>query len=243
MTLEKVLYPIRVDVTGGWKNVLMMHPLSRIVLISLLAAQATPNTVWAQVKAAPPISGVIGKVQSFTGCSLDVQTPSGVVHVDVKQPLTTYKQIPSDLSHVTSASYVGVASTDQATEKEVAKQIIIFPPELSGAAEGSVLTDPPGATTHSRMTNGSVSRPAVSHSHMTNGTVQKGSGTTLVVQYQDCSKTISVPANVPVVEVAPEQVTFATGDIVYAATEKLPNGTLMTNKILLIAAAGSPDTK
>jgi hypothetical protein len=165
-----------------------------------------------------------------------------VVHVDVKQPLTTYKQIPSDLSHVTSASYVGVASTDQATEKEVAKQIIIFPPELSGAAEGSVLTDPPGATTHSRMTNGSVSRPA-SHSRMTNGTVQKGSDTTLVVQYQDGSKTISVPPNVPVVEVAPEQVTFATGDIVYAATEKLPNGTLITNKILLIAAATSPDTK
>ncbi len=242
MTFEKVLYPTRVHVTGGWKNVLMMHPLSRIVLISLLAAQVTPNTVWAQVKAVPPLSGVIGKVQSVTDSSVDVQTGSGVVHVDITQPLTTYKQIPSDLSHVTSASYVGVASTEQADGKEVAKQIIIFPPELSGAAEGSVLTDPPGATTHSRMTNGSVSRPA-SHSRMTNGTVQKGSDTTLVVQYQDGSKTISVPPNVPVVEVAPEQVTFATGDIVYAATEKLPNGTLITNKILLIAAATSPDTK
>src|SRR5712672_574810 len=194
-------------------------------------------------QAAPPISGVIGKVQSFTGSSLDVQTPSGVVHVDVKQPLTTYKQIPSDLSHVTFKSYVGVASTEQADGKEVAKQIIIFPAELSGAAEGSVLTDPPGATTHSRMTNGSVSRPVVSHSRMTNGTAQKDSGTTLVVQYQDGSKTISVPPSVPVVQVAPAQVTFADGDLVYAATEKLPNGTLITNKILLIAAATSPDTK
>jgi hypothetical protein len=192
---------------------------------------------------APPIAGVIGKVQSFTGSSLDVQTPSGLVHVDVKQPLTTYKQIPSDLSHVTSASYVGVASTEQADGKEVAKQIIIFPAELSGAAEGSVLTDPPGATTHSRMTNGSVSRPAASHSRMTNGTVQKGGGTTLVVQYQDGSKTISVPANVPVVKVAPEQITFATGDVIYATTEKIANGTLVTDKILLIAAAASPSNK
>src|SRR5712691_9221312 len=243
MTLEKVSYPTRVHIRGGWKNVLLRHPLSRIVFISLLAVQASPSTVWAQVQAAPPIAGVIGKVQSFTGSALEVQTPAGVVHVDIKQPLTTYKQIPSDLSHVTPASYIGVASTEQADGKEVAKQIIIFPTELSGAAEGSVLTDPPGATTHSRMTNGSVSRPAVSHSRMTNGTVQKGSGTTLVVQYQDGSKTISVPPSVPVVEVAPEQVTFATGDIVYAATEKLPNGTLMTNKILLIAAAGSRATK
>jgi hypothetical protein len=241
MALEKALYTAKVCTTDSCKHTLI-KPLLRLVFVTLLALQAAPNVAWAQGQAAPPIPGVIGKVRSFTGSSLDVQTPSGVIHVDVKQPLTTYKQIPSDLSHVTSASYVGVASTDQATEKEVAKQIIIFPPELSGAAEGSVLTDPPGATTHSRMTNGSVSRPA-SHSRMTNGTVQKGSDTTLVVQYQDGSKTISVPPNVPVVEVAPEQVTFATGDIVYAATEKVPNGTLITNKILLIAAATSPDTK
>jgi hypothetical protein len=243
MTFEKVLYTAKVRTTGGWKDIVVKLPPLRLVFVALLAAQATPSTVWAQVQAAPPISGVIGQVQSFTGSSLDVQTPSGVVHVDVKQPLTTYKQVPSDLSHVTSASYVGVASTEQAGGKEIAKQIIIFPAELSGAAEGSVLTDPPGATTHSRMTNGSVSRPAVSHSRMTNGTVQKGSGATLVVQYQDGSKTISVPANVPVTEVAPEQVTFSNGDVVYAATEKLPNGTLVTDKIFLFIPAASANTK
>jgi hypothetical protein len=221
----------------------MMQRLGLTLLACMLAIGATSSAIAGEtMQAAPPISGVIGKVQSFTGSSLDVQTPSGVVHVVVEQPLTTYKQIPSDLSHVTPASYVGVASTEQADGKEVAKEIIIFPAELRGTAEGSVLTDPPGATTHSRMTNGSVSRPAVSHSRMTNGTVQ-GSGTTLVVQYQDGSKTISVPANVLVTQVASEQVTFAEGDVVYAATEKLPDGTLMTNKILLIAAAVSPNNK
>jgi hypothetical protein len=221
----------------------MKHSLSRLVFISLLAAQAAPHAAWAQEKAARPLSGVKGKLQSFTGSSLDVLTQSGVVHVNIKQPLTTYKQIPSDLSHVTSASYVGVASTEQANGKEVAKQIIIFPEELRGAAEGSVLTDPPGATTHSRMTNGSVSSPAASHSRMTNGTVQKGGGTTLVVQYQDGSKTISVPANVAVTLVAPEKVTLAAGDTIYLTTNKLPDGTLTTNKILLIAPAVSPSTK
>jgi hypothetical protein len=243
MTLEKVLYPTRVHITGGWKKVLMMRPLLRIVFVSLLAAQATPNTVWAQVKAVQPLPGVIGKVQSVTDGFIEVQTGSGLVHVDIARPLTTYKQIPSDLSHVTSASYVGVASTEQADGKEVAKQIIIFPEELRGAAEGSVLIDPPGATAHSRMTNGSVSRPAAPHSRMTNGTVQKGSGTTVVVQYQDGSKTISVPANVAVVQVAPEKVTLAAGDTVYLTTDKLPNGTLTTNKILVIAPAVSPNSK
>src|SRR5712672_2326406 len=243
MTFKKVLYPTRVNITGGWKKAFMMRPLLRIVFVSLLAAQTIPNPVAAQVKAVAPLSGVIGKVQSVTDSSIDVQTGSGVVHANITQPLTPYKQIPADLSHVTSTSYVGVASTQQADGKEVAKQIIIFPPELSGAAEGSVLTDAPGATTHSRMTNGSVSRPAVSHSHMTNGTVQKGTSTTLVVQYQDGSKTISVPANVPVVKVTPEQVTFADGDVIYVATENLPNRALVTDKILLIAAAALPSNK
>jgi hypothetical protein len=221
----------------------MMQRLGLTLLACTLAIGATSSASAGEAtQAASPISGVIGKVRSFTGGSLDVQTPSGVVHIDVKQPLTTYKQIPSDLSHVTPESYVGVASTEQADGKEVAKQIIIFPAELSGAAEGSVLTDPPGATTHSRMTNGSVSRAAVSHSRMTNRTVQKGSGTTMVVQYQDGSKTISVPANVPVMQVAPEQVTFASGDTIYAATEKLPNGTFVTDKILLIIPVASPNT-
>jgi len=193
-------------------------------------------------QAAPPIEGVIGKLQSFDGKSLDVMTSSGAVHVDVKQPLTTYKQIPSDLSHISASSYVGVASTEQADGKEVAKQVFIFPTELSGAVEGSVLTDPPGATTHSRMTNGSVSRPA-SHSRMTNGTVQKSGGTTLVVNYQDGSQTISVPPNVPVTEVAPQKVTFSPGDVVYATTEKLPDGTLVTDKIFQFIPAASSDTK
>jgi hypothetical protein len=226
----------------------MMQCASLIALACTLVIGATGSAEAQQIvsgttQAAPPIAGIIGKVQSFTSSTLDVQTASGVVHIEVKQPLTTYKQTPSDLTHVTSASYVGVASTEQADGKEVAKQIIIFPAELSGAAEGSVLTDPPGATTHSRMTNGSVSRPAVAHSRMTNGTVQRGSGTTLAVQYQDGSKTISVPENVTVVEVAPEKVTLAAGDTVYLTTDKLPNGSLTTNKILLIAPAVSPDTK
>ena len=208
-----------------------------LAAIFLFAAQVIPNIARAQAQPAPPLAGVLGKVQSFTDSSLDVATPTGVIHVKVTQPLATYKQIPSDLNHVTSNSYVGVASVQQADGTELAKQVIIFPKELRGAAEGSVLTDAPGATAHSRMTNGSVSKPAVSHSRMTNGTVQKGDSSTLVVRYQDGSQTISIPSGVPVVMVAKEPVTVSAGDTVYAATEKLPDGTLTTNKVLQIAAA------
>jgi hypothetical protein len=236
MYFEKVTRPAKAHTSAGWKNIVTRHPLLHLACIALLATQAIPNTVWAQTKAAPPIDGVIGKLQSFDGKTLDVATSSGVVHVAVKGHLTTYKQIPSDLSHITASSYVGVASAEQ-DGKQIAKQVFIFPAELSGAAEGSVLTDPPGATSHSRMTNGSVSRPAVSHSRMTNGTVQKSTGTTLVVNYQDGSQTISVPPGVPVTEVASEKVTFSAGDTVYATTQKLPDGTLVTDKIFQFVPA------
>ena len=216
----------------------MKNSLQNLVYAVLLAALVTPYTVWAQAKAAPPIDGVIGKLQSFDGKTLDIGTSSGVVDVVIKGHLTTYKQIPSDLSHITASSYVGVASTEQ-DGKQVAKQVFIFPAELSGAAEGSVLTDPPGATSHSRMTNGTVSRPAASHSRMTNGTVQQSNGTTLVLNYQDGSQTISVPPDVPVTAVAPQQVTFSPGDTVYATTKKLPDGTLVTDKIFQFIPASA----
>ena len=216
----------------------MKHPVLRLVFTAFLAAQVVPTIAWAQ--AASPISGVKGKLEAVTHDRISIQTQSGVSHVEIKQPLTTYRQVPSDLSHVTSSSYVGVASVKQANGTETATQIKIFPAELRGAGEGSVMMDAArGAMVHSRMTNGSVSRPAfaMSHSRMTNGTVQKGNGTTLVVHYQDGAKTISVPANVPVTQVVPGKVNLVPGDTVYAATTKQPNGTLTTNKIFLIAAA------
>ncbi len=215
----------------------MLHPL-HVAAIVILAAQIV-NTASAQAQPAPPLSGVLGKIQSFTGSSLDVATASGVIHVKVAQPLATYKQIPSDLSHVTPNSYVGVPSVQQTDGTELAKQVIIFPKELRGAAEGSVLTDAPGATTHSRMTSGSVSKPAVSHSRMTNGSVEKGGGSTLVVRYQDGAQTISIPAGVPVTLVAKRAVTLSAGDVIYAPTEKLADGTLSTNKIFQFVAASN----
>src|SRR4029077_7083095 len=99
--------------------------LMRGLGLTLLACTLVISVAEAQ-QAAPPIEGVIGKLQSFDRKALEVQTPSGVVQVAVKEPLTTHKQIPSDLSHIPASSYVGAASTEQ-NGKQVAKQVFIFP--------------------------------------------------------------------------------------------------------------------
>lgn len=217
----------------------MKHLLPHLVVVTLLATLAMPVTVPAQ-EVVSPLPGVLGNIQTITADSLDVQTKAGLVHVKIRQPLATYKQIPSDLSHVTSTSFVGLVSAERPDGTQQAQHILLFPPKLRGAAEGSWMMDAtPGAATHSRMTNGSVSRPVASQSRMTNGTVQRGSGTTLVVRYQGGAQTISVPPNVGVTEAARAKVSLAVGDRIYAATEKLPNGSLTADKIFLAAPAPS----
>jgi hypothetical protein len=174
---------------------------------------------------------------------ITIQNKSGLFHVVIRRPLTTYHAVPSDLNHIADNAYIGVASTERPHGTAVAKQIFIFPSELRGAVEGSVVVDAqPGTTTQSRMTNGSVSmrRTGESHSRMTNGVVQKGSGTTLVVHYQDGAKTISVPANVAVVRIVPGEVQLAAGETAYAKTDKQADGTLTTHMILVIGGSPPP---
>jgi hypothetical protein len=220
----------------------MKYPLLPLPFVFLLSMASGSVAAWAQADATPPIPGVVGKLNVVTNSSVEIQTKTGVVRVEIKQPLTIYREVPSDLSHVTSTTYVGVTSVKQANGMELAKHIMIFPAELRGAAEGSFMMDAaPNATTHSRMTNGSVARPAASNSRMTNGTVRKGGGATLVVHYQDGAQTISVPPNVPVTEAAPVKMTLTEGDTIYVATTKQPNGALTTDKILFIASAEPPN--
>jgi pimeloyl-ACP methyl ester carboxylesterase len=197
------------------------------------------DTAGASAQSVPPLSGVLGQVKSITSNSIEIGTKSGIVSLEITQPLTTYRQVPSDLSQVTSDSYIGVASEERPDGTEVAKQILIFPSELRGAAEGSVLMDaPPGAATPSRMTNGSVSgqSAAQSRSRMTNGVLQKVGSTTLVVRYQDGSRTISVPAGVPVTKVEAGSVAVEPGGIAYAVTVKQPTGELATSSIFVVSA-------
>ena len=217
----------------------MNHRLLRLLFVLLVTAPILLSTAWAQVKAAPPISSVKGKLQAVTSDSLDVVSPSGVVHVKIKQPLKIYGRVPSDLSHVTSTSFVGVTSVKQADGTELAKQVNIFPAELRGIGEGSnMLPAAPGSISQSRMTNGSVSKSAAPASRMTNGTVQKrGGGTTLVVQYQNGAQTVSVPKDVEVTETKLIKETIKPGDTVNVVTEKQKDGTLTTTKVYLVAAS------
>lgn len=212
------------------------QPAMRFAFVFSAALLVMPMLARSAVQAAPPISGLLGTIVAISSNAVDVATQSGTVHVGIQRPLVTYQQRPSDLSHVTANAYVGIPTIEEANGVAIAKQIMIFPAALRGAAEGSVSTDAtPEVATHSRMTNGSVSKTAV-HSRMTNGTVQKG-GTTLVVNYQGGAKRITVPADVAVTEIAPSAAILGARDVVYVATTQAPGGAFETNKIFLFVQA------
>ena len=122
-----------------------MFPLA---MFALLAAAFGCNPGPRAQEVATPISGVLGQVQTVEDHSITIQNKSGLFHIDITQPLTTYHAVPSDLSHITDNDYIGVASTELPDGTEVAKQIFIFPLELRGAVEGSVVMDAqPGTAT------------------------------------------------------------------------------------------------
>ena len=133
----------------------IQHPLSTgrqpmfpLAMVALLAGAFGFNPEARAQDVAPPISGALGQVQSVGDHSITIQNKSGSFHIDITQPLTTYHAVPSDLNHITDNDYIGVASTALPDGTEVAKQIFIFPSELRGAVEGSVVMDAqPGTAT------------------------------------------------------------------------------------------------
>jgi len=101
----------------------------------------------------------------------------------------------------------------------------IFPEELRGLGEGRFMMDTqPG--TSSRMINGAASR-------MSNGQVQKSDGASLVIQYQGRSRTVKVPANIPVTAYKATNKKLSPGDKVVALAKKNANGNYSTAKILM----------
>jgi hypothetical protein len=95
------------------------HPLSTsrqrmfsLAMVALLAAAFGFNPGARAQNVAPPISGALGQVKSVGDHSITIQNKSGLFHINITQPLTTYHVVPSDLNHITDNDYIGVASTE-----------------------------------------------------------------------------------------------------------------------------------
>ena len=200
-----------------------------------------PSTTASTAASSDSMILVRGAITSVSAAQLVVKTDSASVTVNTPQPVHVFTRGPSDLSHVTPNSFIGVTTVKQPDGTEKATEIHIFPDELRGLGEGSRMMNPPAngsGSAGSRMTNGAVSSSkmtngAVSDSKMTNGAVSTTSGTTLVVSFPGGTTTATVPPKTPIMEIKATDKKLAAGDQVVVVATRGADGNLSSQKVLL----------
>ena len=184
----------------------------------------------------PGVTPVGGAVVSVSATEVKLQTQQGPVSVHLIQPAAVYAGQPSDMSHITKNSYIGVGSIKGSGGKERATDIKIFPEVFRGLAEGSYMQPgQSGTPSNNRMTNGAVaasSKPK-SGSRMTNGAVSNtGSGSELTVGGQQ----IEVPAGTPVILIAKTSQPLQAGQHVLIPAKKQADGSFGAQNVFRLPA-------
>jgi uncharacterized protein DUF5666 len=195
-------------------------------------APPAPSPDSASAASAAPAT-VRGAVTAVSATSLQVATPNGTDTVALTPPVQVFDRESSSLANVKQNTFIGVTTVKQPDGSERATEIHIFPEALRGLGEGSrMMTQPSGAASGSRMTNGSVN---ASPSRMSNGSVSSTNGSTLVVQYAGGSTTVTVPPNTPVMEIKLVSRPLAVGDSVVVLTSKSSDGKVTSNRVMLMS--------
>jgi hypothetical protein len=160
-----------------------------------------------------------GTVTAVSPGEVTVSTPTGKIIMQAGSDTKYLTVVRSDLDHIAAGSYLGVAAKSVG-ERQVALDVLIFPPAMKGAAEGHFGWDrmpdttlAGGAHAASTMTNGSVAtatqegNAATATSSMTNGSVssasQSGAVRQVTLTYKGGKQTILVPPTAPVVTLQP----------------------------------------
>jgi hypothetical protein len=183
-----------------------------------LTLAATAGLALATTASAEPLR-IRGTIVATSSDSLTVHTSNGDVTASLNTKTGFVSVVPSNLNSVGPGSYLGVASKAGGNER-IALSVIVFPPEMRGAAEGNAGYDPlpdttlsGGARTASRMTNANVkvisSGQNVSrvNSAVTNAAVAtataKGDVRHVTLIYNGGEQQILIPPTAPVVAFVP----------------------------------------
>jgi hypothetical protein len=180
-------------------------------------------------------SGAIGNVVKFSGNEVEISTNDKPLTIKLTDSLRIYAPSPSSLANVKSSEYVGAVSKKQPDQPDLALKVLIMPDELRGLNEGSFMlpADKP-ADSEGRMTNGSASDVASSSddSRMSNGSVSESDTTSLTLQFQGHSRTITVPPGTPVVEYKVTDKKPAPGDKIFLLVKKGDHDALVSSRIV-----------
>ena len=185
-------------------NTYRRNPIYALCIAALLPSCSAPSSTSTPAGA----DHIRGTVTRLEGPVLTVQTPDGMVNVQLAQATQIATVDKAGRDQIRPGNFVGIASLTDPGGSQRAVEVHVFAESMRGTGEGSRDWDLPSANaSSSRMTNGTVSSSrmtngTVSASNMTNGTVtEAGAGSSLIVNYKDGAQTITIPADIPIVAV------------------------------------------
>ncbi|ALN75330.1 MULTISPECIES: hypothetical protein [unclassified Aureimonas] len=180
--------------------------LGSLVLSASLAAAQDPQP-----------SRVRGTIAAVEGSTLSVTSREGpVVKIEMAANVGVRGVKPASATDIKAGDYVGVASAPATGGAPAgALEVLIFPAAMKGANEGSFPWD---LQPNSTMTNATVSNA-----------VESVNGRQLTLTYPTGSKTVSLPANIPVVTFADASASdLKPGAPVFVPATKAADGKLST---------------
>lgn len=190
-----------------------------------LAMASTPGLAAAQ-KAPPDI--IRGTIVTVSANTLDLTARDGSkVEIKLSPSVTVTDIVATQLLAVKPGSYVGTAAVKEPNGQYRAMELQVFPEAMRGIGLG---TRPWNLTKGSSMTNGTVG--AMTQTNGTVGSVAGGGATTLTVNDGTGTKTVLVPAAVPVVTYEPGTTADLTpGAHVILFAQKDSDGSLTTSRV------------
>ena len=158
-----------------------------------------------------PTQRLRGTVESFDGNLLVMKERSGeTLRLALADNFAVNEVLPIELTAIQPNSFVGIASMPQADGGLRALEVLVFPEAARGSGEGHYPWDlQPG----SMMTNATVADVAA-----------VAQGRQLRLRYKDGEKTVSVPAEVPVVTFKPGDKTLLVPGAKVMVTAQMRDG-------------------
>ncbi|MBY3047484.1 hypothetical protein [Rhizobium leguminosarum] len=157
---------------------------------------------------------VRGSIVAYSGSALTVKTREGeTVDVTLADGWKLASVANAAVTDIKPGDFVGIASLPNAGGGDGALEVLIFPPAMKGAGEGSYGWD---LKPNSSMTNATVA-----------DAVKGVDGRTVTVSYHGKEKKIAIPDGTPVVTIAPAtNDDLVPGAAVFIPAEKAASGPL-----------------
>ncbi|MGM4912982.1 hypothetical protein [Rhizobium alamii] len=194
----------------------MLRRLLPVIMVAGLAGLpvtlVSPASAHAEEKKA--VLNIRGSVVNLADSTLKVKTREGeTVDVALADDWQVASVANAKVSDIKPGDYVGIASLPKDQGGDGALEVLIFPPALKGAGEGSFGWD---LKPNSSMTNATVA-----------DSVKDVDGRTVTVSYHGKEKKISIPDGTPVVTIAPAtKDDLVAGAVVFIPAEKASSATV-----------------